>query len=436
MRTTRRQWLCGAGAAMATAGRAQAQGDSDAFVCASQELPAPKISLPTDALPRPSGPRKRLAAVTTCYFKYSHADDIITKFIEGYSVVGRVHVPHCEVVSLAIEQFPATDIGRGMAARYGIPLYDSPAQAVTCGGDRLAVDGVLIVGEHGDYPTNAKGQQLYPRRRLFEEVMGVFERSGRSVPVYNDKHFSYSWLEAEWMYRQSRRLGFGMMAGSSVPVTWRQPALAFRPGVPLESALAVGYGGVEAYGFHTLELLQCFVEKRPGGETGVQSVQCLSGAQAWSAGERGRWSVELLAEAIRHTPDGSGRKLTPESFRQNDPEATVFLVEYRDGFRAAAFVSHGMVAEFAFASSVRGRTAPVGTWCTLPKPQRDHFSFLCNHLEVMFRTGRPSYPVERTYLVTGMLEALLDSRAAGGCRVPTPHLAAIAYEPAAEWGVR
>ena len=40
----------------------------------------------------------------------------------------------------------------------------------------------------------------------------------------------------------------------------------------------------------------------------------------------------------------------------------------------------------------------------------------------MFRTGRPSYPVERTYLVTGMLAALMDSHAQGGKRIETPHL--------------
>src|SRR5262249_38682926 len=163
-----------------------------------------------------------------------------------------------------IEQFPPADIGRGMAARYGIPLFDSPAAALTLGGDGLAVDGVLLVGEHGDYPLNAKGQQLYPRRRLFEEGVNVFRQSGPRGPVYNDKHFSYSWENARWMYEQSRALRFPMMAGSSVPVAWRRPALAFRQGIMLEEALALGFGGLEAYGFHTLELLQAFVERRAG----------------------------------------------------------------------------------------------------------------------------------------------------------------------------
>jgi hypothetical protein len=388
-------------------------------------LPTPRVVLPTDALPPPSGPPKRLAALTTAYFRYSHADDIITKFIEGYSVVGRTHLPHCKVVSLYIDQFPATDIGRGMAARYNIPLFDRPAAALTLGGENLAVDGVLLIGEHGDYPFNEKGQHLYPRRQLFEEIVKIFRNSGRSVPVFNDKHLSYSWANAEWMYQQSRELGFPLMAGSSVPVTWRQPPLAFLPGVPLEAALVAGTGSMESYGFHCLELLQTFVEKRAGGETGVQAVQVLQGEEAYEEGRQGRWPAHLLAKAVATTPAGKLRPFDSERLRKS----VVFRIEYRDGFQAAVCLAGGIV-DYCFAATVRGRSEPVATCPYLPKPQRDHFSFLCNSLETMFRTGRPSYPVERTLLVTGILDALHDSRAAGGKRIETPHLSQLKYTPA------
>ncbi len=183
-RPSRRDFLQNAGVAMAisrvgTAAVAAVQEDpAGDFLLRSQPKPEPRIILPTDALPKPDGPRKRIAAITTAYFKYSHADDIITKFIEGYAVAERTHTPHCEVVSLAIEQFPKSDIGRGLAARYGIPLFDSPTEALTRGGPKLDVDGVLLIGEHGDYPINDKGQQLYPRRRLFAEIVETFRRSG------------------------------------------------------------------------------------------------------------------------------------------------------------------------------------------------------------------------------------------------------------------
>ncbi len=419
LRPDRREFLTTSGAAFLLGTRNQ---ETDP-VTESQAMPEPRIALPTDGAPA-KGARKRIAAITTAYHKYSHADDIITKFIEGYAVIGRIHVPHCQVVSLYIEQFPPTDIGRGMAARYGIPLFDSPAGALTLGKKDLGVDGVLLIGEHGEYPDNERGQKLYPRRRLFEEIVKVFRAGGRAVPVYNDKHLSWSWADAKWMYEQSRDLGFPMMAGSSVPVTWRRPPLELRAGAELEGALSVGYGGVESYGFHTLEALQVFTERRKGGETGVRAVQCLEGAEAWKAADGGRWSLELLEAALARIPERRG------PVREADAEALVFLVEYADGLQAAAYLSRRHVAEWAFAARVKGVARPAATWFYLPKPQRDHFSFLSNHIEKMFLTGRPSYPVERTLLTTGMLAALMDSRFAGGKRIETPDLERVRYRPA------
>lgn len=423
VRPSRRQFLGAAAPTLLAAGTAAGMNaaDSDAPLLESPRLPEPEVALPTDGVPR-QGPPKRIAAITTAYWKYSHADDIITKFIEGYAIVGRTHLPHCKVVSLYVEQFPDTDIGRGMAARYGIPLCKTPGETLTLGGKGLAVDGVLLVGEHGDYPDNEKGQKLYPRRRLFEEIVKVFRATGKSVPVYNDKHFSYSWENAKWMYDQSRELGFPMMAGSSVPVAWRRPPLELRVGTRLDGALGVGYGGIEAYGFHTLEALQVFAERRQGGETGVRAVQALQGEAAWQAAKDGRWRRELLEAALAAIPVKHGR------LEEADRAATVFLVEYADGLCGAGYLSARHVAEFAAAVQPAGRR-PVGTWCYLPKPQRDHFSFLCNHIEKMFLTGRPSYPVERTLLTTGLLAALMDSRHQGGRRLETPELSRIAYRP-------
>jgi hypothetical protein len=420
-RPSRRQFLAAAAPALLAA-EAAARVSADDPVLESPRLPEPKILLPTDGVPR-QGPPKRLAAITTAYWKYSHADDIITKFIEGYAVIGRIHEPHCRVVSLYIEQFPETDIGRGMAARYKVPLFQTPGETLTLGGKDLAVDGVLLIGEHGDYPTNEKGQKLYPRRRLFEEIVKVFRATGKSVPVYNDKHLSYTWENARWMYDQSRELSFPMMAGSSVPVTWRRPPLELRAGTRLEGALAVGYGGIESYGFHTLECLQMFAERRQGGETGVSAVQCLQGAAAWQAAGKGLWSRELLDAALAPVPAKTGR------LEEADRAATVFLVEYADGLRGAGYLSARHVAAFAAAVQPAGGK-PAGTWCYLPRPQRDHFSFLCNHIEKMFLTGRPSYPVERTLLTTGMLAFLMDSRHAGGRRLETPELRQVRYQPA------
>src|SRR5208337_3678668 len=165
------------------------------------------------------------------------------------------------------DQVTDTDIGRPLAKQWKIPVFGSIAEALTLGGDKLAVDGVLIVAEQGDYPTNAKGQRLYPRRRFFGEVVKVFQASKRAVPVFNDKHLSWSWDDAKWMYRQSKELGFPMMAGSSVPVAYRRPDLRPEAGIEWERALSVGYSHFEIYGFHALEGLQVMTERRRGGET-------------------------------------------------------------------------------------------------------------------------------------------------------------------------
>src|SRR5205807_1025416 len=72
-----------------------------------------------------------------------------------------------------------------------VKLSPTIADALTMGGDKLAVDGVVLVGEHGNYPRNEKGQTKYPRYEFFEQITGVFRSSGKAVPVFSDKHLSW-----------------------------------------------------------------------------------------------------------------------------------------------------------------------------------------------------------------------------------------------------
>ena len=76
-------------------------------------------------------------------------------------------------------------------------MYPTIAEALRCGGDKLAVDAVLSIVEHGEYPRNEKGQILYPRYEFFKQIVDVFEKDGRAVPVYNDKHLSWSFEKAQ-----------------------------------------------------------------------------------------------------------------------------------------------------------------------------------------------------------------------------------------------
>jgi hypothetical protein len=232
----------------------------------------------------------------------------------------------------------------------------------------------------------------------------VFRASKRSVPVFVDKHLSYSWDDARWMYDQSRELDFPMMAGSSVPVAYRRPDLQPKVGVEWEHALSVGYGHFEIYGFHTLEALQVMTERRQGAETGVRAVQCLEGKDVWTAARDGKWDRTLLDTALAKVP-----ARVPGKVEEEDAEALVYLIEYQDGLRAAAYLSAKHVQEFAFAGRIKKRAEADACWYELPKPQRDHFSFLVQHVARMMVGGKPSYPVDRTLLTTGMLAATEDS---------------------------
>lgn len=374
---------------------------------------------------------KRVAALITEYRKWSHADVIVGKILEGFHHDGGAR-PNLKLVSAYIDQFPKGDLSRDLARKHGFTIFDTIEGALTQGGNALAVDGVLSIGEHGDYPNNARGQKLYPRRRFFEEAAQAFAKYRKAVPVFNDKHLAATWDDAKWMYNRARELLVPLLAGSSIPVTWRRPPLDLPKGCELAEAVQVGYGPFEGYGFHALEGLQCLAERRKGGEAGVQSVQCLQGEAMWAALDQGRWSRDLLEAALALVPahaKGDYRKLTAAA-----KDAGVFLIEYRDGFRAAVAMMNGWVYEgdggaFTFAGRLRGQAKPAATHFYLQQPDPfAHFAYLVKAIDATLQTGHAVYPVERTLLTTGILDAVMTSAAEKHRRIETPHLA-IQYQP-------
>jgi len=373
---------------------------------------------------------KHVAAVVTEYRRHSHADVIVGKIIEGFNYDNKDR-PRMRLASLFVDQFPKGDMSRQLAKKYKFPIYDTIEGAVTLGRKQVSVDGVICVGEHGNYPTNKRGQILYPRRRFFEAVTNVFAKYKRSVPVFNDKHLAATWEDARWMYDRSRELHVPFMAGSSVPVTWRRPALNLKRNVQLVEAVQIGYGPFEGYGFHALEGLQCLAERRRGGETGVRAVQCLQGEEMWRAMDKGTWSRTLLEAAMTRVSahaKGDYRKATAKS------DAGVFLIEYRDGFKGAVAIMNGWAYEgdggaFTCAVRIRGQEKPVSTLFYLQQPDPfAHFTALVRAIDAMVQTGHAVYPVERTLLTTGILDAIMISRSEKNRRVETPHLA-IRYQP-------
>ena len=221
--------------------------------------------------------RPTVAAIYTQCFYLSHAFHILHPFLGPYLFNGKLQQPQCDVVSFYGDQFTDRDLSRGIAKKYEIPFYQTIGDALTLGGDELAVDAVLSIGEHGDYPDTKFGQTRYPRKRFFDEIVAVMEKSKRFVPVFSDKHFSYRWDWAREMYDTSRKYEFPMMVGSSVPLAQRTIPLEIPSGTELEDAVSIHGGPIEKYDIHGLEVLQSMVEFRKGGETGISTVQFLKG---------------------------------------------------------------------------------------------------------------------------------------------------------------
>ncbi len=370
--------------------------------------------------------RPSVAAIVTEYRYYSHADVIVGRILEGYSPNGVRREPRTRVVSMYTDQVPDKDMSRSLAAKHAFRIWPTVREALTLGGDRLAVDAVLLIAEHGQYPYNERGQHLYPRYELFEQIVDVMRASRRPVPLYCDKHLSYSWEKARRMYDWARALKIPFMAGSSIPVTVRSPFLEIPRGARIEAAVSVGYGPLDAYGFHTLETLQCMVERRRGGETGIAAVECIEGDAVWRWRDgAGGWSAPLLEAALK-----CGSKTKTGRMEANVKAPVVFLLEYRDGFRAASYMLDGHNTGFLFAARLAGQPQPVAAsfsdaaHVTRPLP---HFDGLVDVIEQFFVTRRPLYPVERTLLTTGALAMLFESRVRKR-RVATPELA-VRYRP-------
>ncbi|MBL0157342.1 MAG: hypothetical protein IPP47_09615 [Bryobacterales bacterium] len=388
--------------------------------------------------------RPKIAAIGTIYFKHSHTQHIVDRFLDGYGWNGKHHRPEMDLVSLFVDQVGKNDLSHERAARHPeLKMCKTIAEALTLGGEKLAVDGVVLIGEHGNYPKTEKGQTKYPRYEFFEQIVDVFRKSGRSVPVFNDKHLSWNWEWARKMYDTSRELKFAFQAGSSLAVTWRTPSVEMPLGAKISEAVCVCYGGVDSYDFHGLETIQCMVERRRGGESGVKWVQAYRGPAFWQALRDGVWSRELMESALcrSHT-------LTPARKGFNDifpsiddmqrmvKDPVAYRYEHNDGLKCTMLLMSGLVRDFNFAAYVDGQRKPWSTQMYLPMPDgrttlATFFSPLVNNMEKMFLTGKAAYPVERTLLTTGLTAAGVDSLYRNQVRCETPHLN-ISYQPAKE----
>lgn len=375
-------------------------------------------------------PTRRVAAVVTEYRHNSHADVIVSRLLLTDMLDGTGRESPLKLASLHTDQKPANDISRLLAASHRFPIKPTIAETLTLGSGKLAVDGVLLVAEHGNYPFSATGNRQYPKRRFWDETIQVFRESGRVVPVFIDKHLSDNWEDARHIYETARELKIPLMAGSSVPGTWRFPPADVERGARITQIVGFTYGTTDAYGFHALEAVQALAEQRAGGETGVRSVQCLAGEAVWNALDEKLCDPELFEAALRRAPAyRKGETLN----RGAVPEPKLMIVEYADGLRVFLFELNGAVGDWTAAWRYESNRRIEAThFATQEARPGAHFTILLNGIESMMSTGKPAWPVERTLLTSGTLDALLQSLTRGCVRVETPYLN-VRYEPTWRW---
>ncbi len=385
-------------------------------------------------------PRKRIAFLGTVVHLHSHAQHFLDRFSIGYPMGGKWQEPATDVASVFIDQFPeATDLGKQRIAKYGLKQFPSIAEALTLGGSKLAVDGVVIIGEHGNYPKTELGQTRYPRYEWFKEIVRIFEDSGRSVPVFNDKHLSTDWRESVEMVEDSKRLGFPFYAGSSLSVTWRLPSIDLPYGAPLRESVCVAYGGIDSYDFHALETAQCMSERRLGGEVGIRSVHAAKGQRVWDMLAQRDETRALFLSALRrsHTlPVENGypsARVTFDWTRESLPETIAYFIEHTDGFKTAIFLAE--IRDFNYAGMLDSGEI-IGCQMMLPMPgssatTADFFNPLTHHVEQMIVQGKTIYPVERTLLTSGMVIGGVQSLHAGEVKIDTPEMQVVYQGPEA-----
>jgi len=396
--------------------------------------------MPTIGNAVPRRERKTVAFLGTVVYQHSHAQHFLDRLTEGYTWKGGWQIPRVDVASVYVEQFPENDLGRQRIEKHKLKQFDSIRHALTLGGDSLAVDGVVIIAEHGDYERNDKGQVLYPRYKWFKEVVRVFEDSGRAVPVFNDKHLSTDWKECVEMVDDSKRLGFPFLAGSSLPVTLRHPSIDMPYGCDLKESVCVAYGGIDIYDFHAYETAQCMSERRKGGEVGISSIHALKGPALWAALEADdrRTTRDLFVAALSRShnlPVEGGfptAKVSYEWAKTALPNTTGFFVLHRDGFRTTAFLTG--IRDFNYAGLIGSTGEIVTCQMYLPMPGHgsttaDFFNPLTRHIEDMVLTGKAPYPVERTLLTSGMVIAGVESMHGGQTRFDTPDMAVAYHGP-------
>jgi hypothetical protein len=362
--------------------------------------------------------KKRVAAVITQYWLNSHADVIVSRLLGelGYE-------PQVELIAMYVEQVTDRDLSRELSAKHGVPICATIEEAVAWGAPERKIDGIVVIGEHGDYPWNEKQQHLYPRLRFMEETLAAMDRHGIRVPIFLDKHFSCDNGDARWIYEGVKSRGIPFMAGSSIPYTDYVPHFdrSFLQGG--RTFFVVSHGGHESYGFHGMEVLQVLAEHRRGAESGVASVHALAGDEMWKAMDRAEWPEALMMKALALEPELSGRHPRNECL-----SPALFVVAYKDGTMGYVAQLDKFATRWSFAVQDHA-DACIAAYCNTGRERPySHFTRLAELIEEMILYGTPPCPIERNLLTTYLINTAMESLYLG--RPLSLDELGVAYDPA------
>ena len=379
---------------------------------------------------------RKIAFLLEEFTRYSPAQQLLDRFLVGYRRNGAWHKAGCEQVAAHLMLGGGESDFGDREDDFGLVSVPNIQSAVE------GADAVVIVSRKPGALANDG----------FLKTALEHAPTGSAVFVYGALANSLDRARELGQMAQSRRIR--LLAGTPLGVTWRLPEVDLSLGEAASEGLIVVQvspqsgqatppappASLRGAELHALEGLLPVIERRGNGEPGVKSVRFLEGRELWGAGDKGVWSWPLLAAALSRsdTPQGDalldGRTqdlvrlgLVPKL--ATHPRA--WIIEHRDGFKSTLLVLDGVVADFNFAVRTKSGTIVSAQILRTPSPAMNHFSRLTAVLEDFFRGSPSPWPIERSYLIAGLLDAFSRPAARTGKQVSTPNLG-IAYRATTE----
>lgn len=370
----------------------------------------------------------KVAILTPVYWPNCSAHWMTRKILRGWREDGGAG-PDMELVAVALGDEAYRSVAEG--ACRGIPVVSTIAEA-TLSGLALAVDGILLCCGQGRFERNGKGQHLLPHAAYWHEIQQSFFLGGAVCPVFSANLIASTWDDAKLICDRAQTYSIPLLSGSCYPLSYRDNDLPVGATVSQAVAISSSHAGnredFEHFAKHSLESLQCQLERRAGGETGVVAVACFAGSDLWQKFDQRSGPKSALESTLSRLPQTKGGDYRAATAA--NPQAAVIAIEYADGTRAAVLQADGFNdAKFErdIILAIQTGAGPVRIRNHVdPGFPELHYAAQLKAVEQFFQTGVSPVPVERTLLCNGILDAAMRSRAAGGARVTTPELA-IAY---------